>query len=127
MPQYKGIVPYLFYDDAEAAMAWYARVFGFEEIGRWPDAAGKIQNAEMRVGDTELWLDGGGKRPNADQRLTWIGVWVDDVDAMYTKVQAAGVTCDAPVDRPFGVRILDVPDGMGHRWGFMRRIAQKPA
>jgi hypothetical protein len=34
------------------------RVFGFEEIGRWANADGKIHNAEMRVGDTELWLDG---------------------------------------------------------------------
>ncbi|HEY6598124.1 MAG TPA: VOC family protein [Pseudomonadales bacterium] len=127
MPNYKGIVPYLFYDDAEAAMQWYARVFGFEEIGRWTNADGKIQNAEMRVGDTELWLDGGGARPNTDQRLTWIGVWVGDVDAMYTKVQSAGVSCNPPADRPFGVRILDVPDGMGHRWGFMRRIAPKTA
>jgi uncharacterized glyoxalase superfamily protein PhnB len=68
--QYTGIVPYLFYDDAEAAMKWYTQVFGFVEIGRWANAEGRIHNAEMRVGNTELWLDGGGKRPNADQRLT---------------------------------------------------------
>ena len=60
--QYKGIVPYLFYDDAEAAMKWYARVFDFEEIGRWTNDDGQIQNAEMRIGATELWLDGSGRR-----------------------------------------------------------------
>lgn len=32
---YKGIVPYLFFDDAERAMNWYADKFGFIEIGRW--------------------------------------------------------------------------------------------
>ena len=71
--QYKGIVPYLFYDDADAAMAWYARVFDFKELGRWSDAEGKVQNAEMQVGTTELWLDGSGRRKDGDERpaLDW--------------------------------------------------------
>ena len=119
--QYKGIVPYLFYDDALAALEWYARVFGFEEIGRWQNEAGGVQNAEMRVGDTELWLDGGGKRNDTDERPQWIGIWVDDVDAMYEQVRQTGIECDAPVDREFGVRMLTVPDAMGYLWGFMRR------
>ena len=122
MNDYKGIVPYLFYDDAEAAMQWYARVFGFEERGRWPNAEGKIQNAEMRVGNTELWLDGGGKRTDTDERPTWIGIWVDDVDAVHARIQAAGVDCEAVEDKPYGVRTFNVADGMGYLWGFMRRI-----
>ncbi len=121
-PQYTGIVPYLFVDDAEAAMAWYTRVFGFEEIGRWANDAGRIRNAEMRVGNTELWLDGGGRRDDRDGRPVWIGVWTDDVDAMHACVQAARVECEPPVTREFGVRMLQVPDGMGYLWGFMRRV-----
>ena len=119
--QYLGIVPYLFYDDAEAAMAWYSRVFGFEETGRWTDDEGQVQNAEMRVGNTELWLDGSGRRQDDDERPVWVGVWVDDVDAVYERVTAAGVSCEPPVDREFGVRMLNVPDDMGHLWGFIRR------
>ena len=69
--QYQGIVPYLFYDDAE--------------------------------------------------RPVWIGIWVDDVDAVYRRVQDAGIECEAPVDRDFGVRMLTVPDEMGYLWGFIRR------
>ena len=121
---YKGIVPYLFYDDAEAAMIWYERVFGFEEIGRWKDESGKIHNAEMRVGNTEIWLDGSGRRKDTDDRPTWIGVWVDDVDVVYARIQAAGVACDPPVEREFGVRMLNVADGMGYLWGFIRRVGQ---
>ena len=118
-----GVVPYLFYDDAEAAMDWYARVFGFEEIGRWRGDDGKVHNAEMRIGSTELWLDGSGARKEADARPHWIGVWVDDVDAMFERVKDAGIACEPPVDREFGVRMLSVEDGMGHLWGFIRRIA----
>lgn len=120
--EYKGVVPYLFYDDAAAAMEWYARVFGFEEIGRWSNDDGKVQNAEMRIGNTELWLDGSGRRKDNDERPTWIGIWVDDVDAVFARIQAAGIDCEAPVDRDFGVRMLNVPDPMGYLWGFIRRI-----
>ena len=119
---YLGIVPYLFYDDAAAAMLWYARVFGFEEIGRWEDDAGNVQNGEMRVGATEIWLDGSGKRKDTDERPLWIGVWVEDVDAVYERVRAAGVECEPPVDREFGVRMLNVPDEAGYLWGFVCRI-----
>lgn len=120
--QYRGVVPYLFYDDVEAAMDWYSRVYGFEEIGRWHNDSGRIQNAEMKIGDTELWLDGGG-RPDADpERPTWIGIWVEDVDAVCRRIREAGVECEDPVDRDFGIRMLNVPDGMGYVWGFMRRI-----
>ncbi len=116
----EGIVPYLFYDNAAATMAWYERVFGFTEISRWTNDDGVIQNAEMSVGDTELWLDGGGTagRP----KPVWIGIWVDDVDAMYQQVKAAGVEAEPPVDRDFGVRMLTVEDPEGYQWGFMRRI-----
>ena len=119
--QYKGIVPYLFYDDAEAAIQWYTRVFDFEEVGRWANEDGQIQNAEMRIGNTELWLDGSGRRKDSDERPLWIGIWVDDVDAVYKRVLTAGVECEAPIDREFGVRMLNVPDGMGYLWGFIRR------
>lgn len=119
---YRGITPYLFYDDVAAAMDWYARVFGFEEIGRWENEAGVIQNAEMRVGSTELWLDGSGRRKDHDTRPNWIGVWVDDVDKVHRRVIAAGVDCEPPIDREFGVRMLNVPDNMGYLWGFVRRL-----
>lgn len=119
--QYHGIVPYLFYDDVETAMEWYARVFGFEETSRWTNDTGKVLNAEMRVGNTELWLDGSGRRKDSDERPTWIGIWVDDVDAVYEHVTAAGGACEPPVTREFGVRMLNVNDPAGYLWGFIRR------
>jgi len=122
--EYSGIVPYLFYDDVEAALGWYTRVFGFEEIGRWTNDEGQIHNAEMRVGSTELWLDGSGRRLDQEERPHWIGVWVDDVDVIYQRIREAGVECEPPVTREFGVRMLNVPDGMGHLWGFIRRVGE---
>ena len=118
---FRGIVPYLFYQDAGAAMDWYSRVFGFVEIARWHSDDGRVANGEMRVGNTELWLDGSGPRRDDDPRPVWIGVWVDGVDAMCDQVNSAGVVCEPPIDREFGVRMLTADDGMGHLWGFMKR------
>lgn len=122
---YKGIVPYLFFDDAEVAMDWYSRVFQFEEIGRWLNDDGKIQNAEMEVGTTEIWLDGSGRRIQADDRPEWVGIWVDDVNAVYEHVKAEGIECEPPVSREFGVEMLNIEDGMGYLWGFIRRTKSK--
>lgn len=118
---FNGIVPYLFYDDVEAAIDWYAHNFGFIELGRWHNEDGKIANAEMRVGKTELWLDGSGKRQDSDPRPHWIGIWVDDVDVVHARLKERGVDCEPPVDREFGVRMLTVDDGMGYLWGFIKR------
>ena len=112
-------MPYLHCKDAVALAEWYTRVFGFVERKRWEGKDGKVHNLDMTVGDTEVWLDGGAGR-KADQ---WIGVWVDDVDATYERVCAAGAEPDGPPeDKPYGVRAFNVRDPEGYLWGFMRRI-----
>jgi PhnB protein len=118
-----GIVPYLFCEDAGALADWYVGVFGFEELSRYADDTGRVRNAELKVGDTELWLDGGPPRGSlGGGPPVWIGVWVDDPDAMARRIRAKGVEIDAPEDKPYGVRMTgSVTDPAGYRWGFMRR------
>jgi hypothetical protein len=43
------IAPYLYYEDAGAAMDWLVRVFGFEEIVRMPNPDGRVGHAELRA------------------------------------------------------------------------------
>ena len=119
---YQGIVPYLFYDDADEAINWYAQYLGFVEIGRWLNDQGRVQNAEMRVGNTEIWLDGSGKQTVSPDRPQWIGIWVENVDALYEQLRAGGIDCEPPVTREFGVQMLTVPDPFGYLWGFIRRV-----
>lgn len=119
-----GLTPYLHYEDAGAMIDWLARTFGFEERARYVDADGVVQEAEMLVGDTELWMAGHGpgyweEKGSRPEQL--ILVWVSDVDAHFARVSAAGVTADAPRDKPYGVRTYDVTDPEGYQWGFMRR------
>jgi len=122
---FQGITPYLMYDDAGAALDWLSRVFGFRERSRYVDKDGVVQQAEMLVGSTELWMGGHpgywaekGRRPDD----TYIIIWVDDVDAMYERVQAAGVTAEPPQDQSYDVRNLHVQDPEGYNWSFTRRL-----
>uniref|UniRef100_A0A7C4L2Q5 VOC domain-containing protein n=1 Tax=Bellilinea caldifistulae TaxID=360411 RepID=A0A7C4L2Q5_9CHLR len=128
---FNGVTPYLHYDNISVALEWLTRVFGFVEKGRWLDEYGHITNAELTVGPSEIWLDGSpdwwknkGRRPD-----DWIGIWVDDVEAMYARVTAAGVTAGHPEPKFYGVRVLQVRDPEGYVWGFMERgpfVAQTP-
>jgi uncharacterized glyoxalase superfamily protein PhnB len=121
--RFEGLTPYVSYEDAGAALDWLSRVFGFEERARYVDKDGVVQQAEMRVGDTELWVSG--IRPGDDASRfegTWIGVWVDDVDAMYERIRAAGIDLAEPVDKDYDVRTIDVKDPGGYSWGFMKRL-----
>src|SRR5262245_24020008 len=124
-PPLGNLVPYLFYDDIEAMIDWYARVFGFIEKERWRGDDGTVHNAEMYVGDTELWMDGATGRHMTDsdgnQVSTWVGIWLTDraaVDAMYEHVTSEGVSPkEPPQDLPYGVRSFNVSDPEGHSWG----------
>jgi uncharacterized glyoxalase superfamily protein PhnB len=106
---------------------WYSRVFGFVELSRYEDGQGRVTNAEMSVGDTELWLDGNGPaywNKNGRGPSPWIGVWVDDLDALCSRVRAAGIDITDPVERNFGVRMTgEVVDPAGYHWSFMQRVA----
>lgn len=121
--KFGGITPYLHYEDAAAALDWLARVFGFEEISRYVDDGGRVREAEMLVGDTQLWLSGRDagywdeKGRGPEQLLL---VWVDDVDAQHARVRGAGIEAPLPEDKPYGVRTFSLTDPEGYEWGFMQ-------
>ena len=121
--RFLGLTPYLYYDDAGAASDWLSSKFGFEEIDRFADEVGKVTNVSMRVGGGELWLDGQGRHPTSGNRAgPWTMVWVDDVDELQRRITGAGVECAGPMDRPWGVREVQVRDPEGLNWGFVQRL-----
>ena len=125
--RFTGVVPGVRYEDAGAMLEWLSRVFGFEERARYVDNDGIVRQAEMRIGDSEFWFSGHGpgywQQEGAGPKQ-WIGVWVDDVDAQYERVRAAGVDVEAPEDRDYDVRSFNVNDPEGYLWGFMRRLGK---
>jgi len=49
-------------------------------------------------------------------------VHVDDVDALYARVTAAGVEATPPEDKPYGPRLIAVTDPWGYQWSFWQQV-----
>jgi uncharacterized glyoxalase superfamily protein PhnB len=53
---YTTVSPYLIVNGASGTIDFLQRVFGAIELRRFPDAAGKIMHAEVRIDDTVVMI-----------------------------------------------------------------------
>lgn len=119
---YHTVTPYLIVDDANAAIEFYARAFGAEELFRLP-MGDKIGHAEIRIGDCNLmlsdeWPDMQALGPTARGGATAsFMIYIQDVDAAFNRALAAGARVDKAVQNQFwGDRMGSVIDPYGHKW-----------
>ena len=64
------VTPQLTLDNAAAAIDWYKKALGAEEVARAVGPDGKIMHAEIRIGDSLIMLNdemGGGKAPERSE------------------------------------------------------------
>lgn len=115
-----NIFPALRYRDANAAIEWLKKAFGFEEKAIYRDDDGTVQHAELRLGAGIVMLgehrddglipsDGGAA----------IYVVVDDPAALYERASAAGAEVARELaDMEYGSREFSVRDPAGNLWSF---------
>ncbi len=125
---YHSVTPYLIVDGAAAALDYYHRAFGAEEVFRMPMGA-KIGHAEFRIGDSVVMLSdewpemgylGPTRRGGASIGLM---IYVDDVDAVFDRAVKAGATVEKPVQNQFyGDRSGTLVDPFGHRWSVATHV-----
>jgi uncharacterized glyoxalase superfamily protein PhnB len=123
------ITPYLFYEDAGAALDFLSRAFGFEETMRSAAPDGRVAHAEMRLGDGALFLGAPGDDYRAPRNLgtntCCVYAYVGDVDAHCERARAAGAEiADEPEDQEYGDRRYHARDPEGHDWYFAHRLAE---
>jgi uncharacterized glyoxalase superfamily protein PhnB len=126
MPDYEPdpqVVPYLLYEDADAAMDWLIRVFGFTERAR-----DRLSDGSVRHG--ELLLDNGGVimlgSPGRDFRgpaklgeVTQLQcITITDLLAHRDRAQTAGAVVSDISIRADRAQSYTVDDPEGHRWYF---------
>jgi uncharacterized glyoxalase superfamily protein PhnB len=118
-----SIIPYLLYEDAEAAIDFLARAFGFRELNRTVAESGRIMNSELEgPAGGEVWL--GEVDSVSGTSLVW--VYVDDADAHCERAREAGATITMePKDQPFGDRQYQAKDPQGHTWFFAHPISDE--
>lgn len=125
------IVPYLLVDGAAAAIDFYARAFGAEELSRFEMPDGGIGHAEIAVFGAVVYLadapddlPGGARHPGAlGGTSVLLHQYVDDVDEVVARAAAAGATVVRPPEEQFyGDRAASVVDPWGHHWSIHTHV-----
>ena len=117
-------IPLLVYDDIAAAHDYLVNVFGFRAGDVRRDGDGRAVHGEVHVGEVTIWLHRVTPEHNLASALSGVPssglvVYVDDVDAHFRRVRAAGARVDGePMDQPYGQREYGVRDCGGHPWWF---------
>jgi PhnB protein len=116
------VTPRLVVGDGAAAIDFYARAFGAEELGeRFTGPDGKLIHAEVRIGDSAVMITGEGdeaQSPQSAGAVTAImATYWEDVDAAWERALAAGAEVIYPLaDQFYGERGGRVRDPFGHHW-----------
>lgn len=120
----REVYPYLCIRGAPAAIEFYQKVFGAEEIFRMTDPGnGRIGHAELKLGPVTLML--ADEHPELGIRSplafggsgTTIHLHVDNVDALAKQAVQAGATMlREPADYSHGERQCRLRDPFGHEW-----------
>lgn len=122
--------PYLVVKDADAALDFYQRAFGFEKRCAIPGPNGKTGHAEM-VWQEALIMFGPEGACNAKSPATSgidspvnLYAYCDDVDALYARATKAGAKSVLPPQEMFwGDRMCKLLDPDGHSWSFATNVA----
>ncbi len=123
------VTPHLTVKDAAAAIEFYKKAFGAEEIARMPGPDGKIMYAELRIGNSPLMLNDefpemGSHGPKAGEgSAVTVHLYVNDCDAFFDRAVKAGAQAKLPPQDMFwGDRYAKVKDPSGHQWGLATHI-----
>ena len=128
---YHRITPRLVVRDGAAAIDFYRRAFGAEEVGeRFTDPGGRLIHAVVRIGDsmvmiTDDMIDGPAAAPErVDGLVTCImALYWDDVDAAWERAVGAGAAVVFELqDQFYGERGGRLRDPFGQQWMMSQHI-----
>jgi PhnB protein len=119
---YSSITPYLVFEDAESAIAFYTKAFGAQELFRMP-MGNRIVHAELQIGNSRIMLadeapqmDAYGPQHHNGSPVSLM-LYVDDVDTFTKEAVAAGAKVLRPVkDQFYGDRSGTFLDPFGYKW-----------
>lgn len=134
-----AVSPMLTVSDGAAAIDFYVKAFGAEELGRVPAPDGKrLFHAALRINGSLVMLnddfpemaDGKSTTPTAlGGTPVTVHLTVNDVDAKFQQAVDAGATVVMPLEDMFwGDRYGEVLDPFGHRWSLgqpTREVSQE--
>jgi PhnB protein len=115
--------PYMMFRECAKAMEFYKAAFGAREVMRMADPDGRVQHAEMQIGDSRIMMADEAPQMEAYSIEHYSGspvtlmMYVEDCDAVYAKAMTAGGTSlREPADQPYGDRMAGIRDPFGYKW-----------
>jgi uncharacterized glyoxalase superfamily protein PhnB len=123
------VIPAIRYRDANAAIEWLCKAFGFEKHLVVPGENGTVAHAQLSFGNGMIMLgsardDEFGRRVKPPRETGGIGtqsayVIVENADAHHARAKAAGAEIVMEVeDQDYGGRLYSCLDPEGHLWSF---------
>ena len=121
------VLPHVVYQDLGEAIAWLARVFGFEEYYRY---GGGPDGAQMFAGRAVIQVSQARNEQRSPSELGFgtqsLTIFVDDVDSHYARTKAVGAKIfEEPHETVYGEYQYGVEDLDGHRWLFSRHATDR--
>ncbi len=123
---YHSVTPYLIVNGAAAALEFYKKAFGANELFRMPAPDGKLMHSEFQIGNSRVMMadehpDMGYRGPKSYGGTTVsVCIYTEDVDSMFNRAIAAGGKVQRPVaDQFYGDRTGTLEDPFGHVWSIM--------
>ena len=123
------VFPYLCVRNASAAIDFYKKAFGAEELFRLTEPGGKIGHCELKFGPATIMIadeypEYNFLSPEAYGGMgAGIHLHVDNADEMAKQAVEAGATMiSEPKDEFYGERSCRVRDPFGHTWNLGHEI-----
>jgi PhnB protein len=134
-PYLHTVTPRLVVGDGAAAIDFYGRAFGAEQIGeRFCDPSGRVIHAEVRIGDSVVMITEEGVDAEAPGRSSGaardtvtaiMATYWADVDAAWERALAAGAEIMYPLaDQFYGERGGRLRDPLGQQWMLSQRLEE---
>ena len=117
---YNTVTTVLTLENCSAAIDWYKKALGAEEVMRHNLPDGKVMHALIKIGDTKLMvhdpmMDKSPKALGGSPASLWL--YVADCDAAWKKAVAAGAKETFPLtDQFWGDRMGTLTDPHGYMW-----------
>ncbi len=125
---YEGVTPYLICRNAGAAIEFYKKAFGAQELFRIGEP-GMVGHAELKIGNAIIMMadehpEMGAVSPQSlGGTPVQLMIYVEDVDSFTEKAVAAGLEVIRPLaDQFYGDRSGQFKDPFGHVWAFATHI-----
>ncbi|HSR60887.1 MAG TPA: VOC family protein [Robiginitalea sp.] len=121
MPPATSIQPWLIFEDAPAALAFYKAAFGARETYRMEPVPGELL-ARLSVGGAEFWVASGGEHNSEINQSVRFVVVVPSPEVYFEQALQAGATEVFAPRADHGWLSAKVADPFGHHWEFGHEV-----